>query len=110
MLSMLEIDPQILNFNRPSNSQLHELRLVNVVHLDSAYLEHTVESAQLPVSILPDFSVVLFRPDFMRVSERYPIKTHKNQSVWSLLSSPGVPVKSLTGVQTPLPAVCELSR
>ncbi len=28
---------------------------------------------------LTDFSVMLFRPNFMLVSEEYPMKTHKNQ-------------------------------
>ena len=31
------------------------------------------------VSLFPDFSVVLFRPNFMLVSEEHPMKTHKNQ-------------------------------
>jgi hypothetical protein len=28
---------------------------------------------------IPDFSVMLFRPNFMLVSEEYPMKTYKNQ-------------------------------
>ena len=55
-----------------------------------------------------DFSVVLFRPDFMLVSEVYPMKTHKNQCLVSLLSLPISHVELRTrgytlvsGVQTP---------
>ena len=39
-------------------------------------------------SLEPDFSVVLFRPKFMLVSEEYPMKTHKNQWLWPPLSPP----------------------
>src|SRR5437764_15335064 len=35
-----------------------------------------------------DFSVVLFRPNFMLASEEHPMKTHKNQWLLDLLSSP----------------------
>ena len=37
--------------------------------------------------IPPDFSVVVFRPDFMLVSEEYPMKMPKNQWLASLPSS-----------------------
>ena len=40
---------------------------------------------------VPDFSVVLFRPNFMLASEEYPMKMHKNQWLSTLLSSPGLP-------------------
>src|SRR5262249_34474973 len=37
--------------------------------------------------LMGDFSVMLFRPNFMQASEGYPMKVHKNQ--WLLtLSSP----------------------
>jgi hypothetical protein len=36
----------------------------------------------------PDFSVVLFRPDFMLLSEEHPMKSHKNQRLVILLSPP----------------------
>jgi len=38
--------------------------------------------------IVPEFSVVLFRPNFMLVSEEHPMKTHKNQWLLILLSLP----------------------
>ena len=38
-----------------------------------------------------DFSVVLFRPKFMLVSEGCPMKTHKNQWLLTLLSLPDIP-------------------
>jgi hypothetical protein len=39
----------------------------------------------------PDFSVVLFRPNFMLVSEEYLMKSHKNQWFLPLLSLPELP-------------------
>ena len=42
---------------------------------------------------VPDFSVVLFRPNFMLASEEHPMKAHKNQ--W-LLALPS-PLTSLVG-------------
>jgi hypothetical protein len=39
---------------------------------------------------LTDFSVVLFRPNFMLASEGYPMKAHKNQWLSALLSSPNL--------------------
>jgi prepilin-type N-terminal cleavage/methylation domain-containing protein len=39
----------------------------------------------------PDFSVVLFRPHFMLVSEEHHMKTHKNQWLLNLLSLPDIP-------------------
>jgi hypothetical protein len=33
-----------------------------------------------------DFSVVLFRPNFMLASEKHPMKAHKNQGLSNLLS------------------------
>src|ERR671939_400335 len=38
-----------------------------------------------------DFSVVLFRPNFMLASEGYPMKAHKNQRLLTLPSSPNLP-------------------
>src|SRR5262249_18209421 len=40
---------------------------------------------------LPDFSVVLFRPNFMLASEEYPMKAHKNQWLLTMLSPPAIP-------------------
>jgi hypothetical protein len=40
---------------------------------------------------LADFSVVLFRPNFMLVSEEPPMKTHKNQCLLNPLSPPDIP-------------------
>src|SRR5262249_24967223 len=39
----------------------------------------------------PDFSVVLFRPNFMLASEEYPMKAHKNQWLLTMLSPPAIP-------------------
>jgi len=38
--------------------------------------------------IAPDFSVVLFRPDFMLASEKQPMKAHKNQQLLAMLCPP----------------------
>ena len=38
-----------------------------------------------------DFSVVLFRPNFMLVSEVYPMKVHKNQWLLTTPSPPDTP-------------------
>jgi hypothetical protein len=38
-----------------------------------------------------DFSVVLFRPNFMLASEEYPMKAHKNQRLLALPSPPNLP-------------------
>jgi hypothetical protein len=35
-----------------------------------------------------DFSVVLFRPDFMLASEKQPMKAHKNQQLLAMLCPP----------------------
>jgi hypothetical protein len=40
---------------------------------------------------MTDFSVVLFRPHFMLVSEEHPMKTHKNQWLLNPLSPPDIP-------------------
>jgi hypothetical protein len=38
-----------------------------------------------------DFSVVLFRPNFVQVFEEHPMKTHENQWFLNLLSPPDIP-------------------
>jgi hypothetical protein len=38
-----------------------------------------------------DFSVVLFRPNFMLASEEHPMKVHKNQRLLTILSPPDIP-------------------
>jgi len=38
-----------------------------------------------------DFSVMLFRPNFMLISERHPMKVHKNQWVLDPLPPPDIP-------------------
>jgi hypothetical protein len=48
-------------------------------------------STSVAVGLMGDFSVVLFRPNFMLVSEVYPMKVHKNQWLLTLLSSPDLP-------------------
>jgi hypothetical protein len=54
------------------------------------------------------FSVVLFRPHCMLVSEEFPMKSHKNQWVWSMLCPPEHLAGAISrvqilvsGVQTP---------
>jgi hypothetical protein len=37
---------------------------------------------------MSDFSVVLFRPDFVLVSEKNHMKAHKNQWVWIMTQPP----------------------
>jgi len=37
---------------------------------------------------MPDFSVVLFRPNFMLASEEHPMKAHKNRWVWIMPQPP----------------------
>jgi len=34
--------------------------------------------------LLPDFSIVLFRPNFMLTSEEHPVKALKNQWFWTM--------------------------
>jgi hypothetical protein len=51
-----------------------------------------MEAAQRFVSTqYTDFSVVLFRPNFMLSSEGYPMKVHKNQRLLILPSPPNLP-------------------
>jgi hypothetical protein len=38
-----------------------------------------------------DFSVVLFRPNFMLASDGYPMKVHKHQGLSTLLCPPNFP-------------------
>jgi hypothetical protein len=43
------------------------------------------------VAQLPDFSVVLFRPNFMLASEEHPMKAHKNQWLLTMPSPRSIP-------------------
>jgi|SRR4030095_9526631 hypothetical protein len=57
-----------------------------------AQMGQEVEDARVQTaSKFPDFSVVLFRPHFMLVSEEYPVKAHKNQWLLTMLSPPAIP-------------------
>jgi hypothetical protein len=40
------------------------------------------------IEFVSDFSVVLFRPDFMLASAKYPMKAHKNQQLLAMPCSP----------------------
>ena len=40
---------------------------------------------------IPDFSVVLFRPNFMLTSEEHSMKAHKNQGLLTTPSPPIIP-------------------
>ena len=48
----------------------------------------TVRAYQTDISQFTDFSVVLFRSDFVLVSEKNRMKAHKNQCAWTMLYSP----------------------
>jgi hypothetical protein len=58
------------------------------LYIDNARYLYTIIGERYPRFSLPasvekncsDFSVVLFRLDFMLASEEYPMKAHKNQS------------------------------
>jgi hypothetical protein len=52
------------------------------------------------VAKAPDFSVVLFRSNFMLVSEEYLMKVHKNQWLLYPLSPPDIP-RGATNQGTP---------
>jgi len=43
------------------------------------------------IAYQPDFSVVLFRPNFMLVSEEHHMKVHKNQWLLNSFSPPDIP-------------------
>ena len=45
------------------------------------------------IAIGTDFSVVLFRSDFMLLSEEHPMKSHTNQWLVGLLSPPAIPCR-----------------
>ena len=55
-----------------------------------SYVHHLFSLAQCQAYI-PDFSVVLFRPHFMLVSEGHPMKVHKNQWFLDPLPPPDIP-------------------
>src|SRR4029453_18894534 len=46
---------------------------------------------RLVIANTTDFSVVLFRPNFMLASEGYLVKVHKNQRLLTLPSPPNLP-------------------
>src|SRR5437870_5253334 len=52
-----------------------------------------------------DFSVALFRPDFMLASEKYPMKAHKNQQLLAMLCSPDSLMEPGARGQTIVPEV-----
>ena len=58
--------------------------------VDVIVAEAAATRSQL-ASLDPDFSVVLFRPNFMLSSEGYPMKVHKNQRLLILPSPPNLP-------------------
>jgi hypothetical protein len=54
------------------------------------YMQYA-DPAEAIEAIIPDFSVVLFRPNFMLVSEEPPMKTHKNQCLLNPPTPPDIP-------------------
>src|ERR671933_3014804 len=50
-----------------------------------------------------DFSVVLFRPNFMLTSEEHPMKVHKNQGLLTTPSPPVIPCGATSRGQTMAP-------
>jgi hypothetical protein len=54
-------------------------------------LKHWIGTDTTGNQKITDFSVVLFRPNFMLVSEGYPMKMHKNQWVLNTLFPPDIP-------------------
>jgi hypothetical protein len=76
-----------------------------IVAGDAALIEH---ASLIYSKIMSDFSVVLFRPNFMLASEEHPMKTHKNQWLSNLLfpllpsAEPRTRAHTMvSGVQTP---------
>jgi hypothetical protein len=79
-----------------ANSQHNHAPVTTVIRVNDRNLHET------------DFSVVLFRPNFMLLSEEHPMKSHKNQWLVILLSPPISLVElqirehpMVSGVQTP---------
>jgi general secretion pathway protein A len=73
----LTADPQFLYTSE--NYQDCLFYLLSGLAQDQGCLVLTGEIGTGKTFLLPDFSVVLFRPDFMLASEEYPMKMHKNQ-------------------------------
>jgi hypothetical protein len=79
------------------------------IHTSEAFQEAipTWEKQGLSVFYLPDFSVVLFRSDFVLVSEKNHMKVHKNQWIGTM----SYPPERLSGVtsrgQTMVPGGAE---
>jgi hypothetical protein len=61
------------------------------------------------IVLIGDFSVVLFQPHFMLISEEHPMKLHKNQWLVSLLSPPISLVEPRTRAHTMVSGVQTLS-
>src|SRR5712691_1389602 len=85
-------------FNQPAPPPLWEF--------EEPYIHHLMLNA-------PDFSVVLFRPDFMLASENHPMKAHKNQQLLAMPCPPDSLVKPgargqtiVTEVQKPSQRPC----
>jgi hypothetical protein len=61
-----------------------------IVPLDKQSLLGTLHDRAQEL-LLTDFSVLLFRPNFMLTSEEHPMKAHKNQGLLTTPSSPVIP-------------------
>ena len=66
---------------------------------------HPWVAPSMRAACAPDFSVVLFRPDFMLASEKYPMKAHKNQQLLAMLCSPDSLMEPGARGQTIVPEV-----
>jgi hypothetical protein len=65
------------------------MKLLHATLLDE--IVQRIVTALQPETIYPDFSVVLFRPNSMLVSEEHPMKMHKNQCLLTTFSPPNLP-------------------
>jgi putative transposase len=90
-----------IEFNFRDAKQHWGLEDFMVVHERPVYNSANLALLMVNVSqcLMPDFSVVTFRLDFMRVSARYLMKAHRNQWFWKLSYAPKVPYRVLPGVQ-----------
>ena len=67
------------NFLRSHESQVADPMIEAAQRIAPAAELAVVSTPPMLVEIVPDFSVVRFRPNFMLVSEKNRMKSHKNQ-------------------------------
>src|SRR5207253_5862524 len=87
------------------------MRIVSITSVALPYIDYLEQKGYIPpnrrawIDYLPDFSVALFRPDFMLASEKYPMKAHKNQQLLAMLCSPDSLMEPGARGQTIVPEV-----